>query len=212
MTDYLSLFVLAFAVSLDSFGVGVTYGLRKMRMPLLSIAFIMSCSAVAILMSMWIGGGISEWMPPGTAESIGGIILISIGAFALIQVYREPKKTHNGLIQERMLMNVELKRLGIVVHVLKKPMEADLDDSGSINGSEALLLGIALSLDAFGAGMGAAFLGVSAWLLAVSVAIMCGLFLTLGKISGEKLLRSEKFKKLSFLPGMLLILIGLFQL
>ncbi|WP_280769882.1 sporulation membrane protein YtaF [Salipaludibacillus daqingensis] len=212
MTEYLSLFVLAFAVSLDSFGVGVTYGLRKMRLPLLSVVFIMSCSAIAILFAMWIGGEISSFMTPSSAETLGGIILIGIGVFALYQVYRQPKKAIKHRIQERMLMNLEIKRLGIVINVLKKPMEADLDDSGSITGNEALLLGVALSLDAFGAGMGAAFLGVSPWLLAASVGLMCGLFLSLGKLSGELLFKSEKMKHLSFLPGLLLILIGIFKL
>jgi len=214
MTEYLSLFVLAFAVSLDSFGVGVTYGLRKMKLPLLSVIFIMTCSAVAVLLAMWIGSEISSFMTPSVAETIGGMILIGIGTFALYQVFRQPRKIKKRRIQERMLMNLEIKRLGIVINVLKKPMEADLDDSGSITGNEALLLGVALSLDAFGAGIGAAFLAVSPWLLAGSVGVMCGLFLSLGKFTGEQLYRYEKTKHipLSFLPGILLILIGFFKL
>lgn len=212
MTEYLSLFVLAFAVSLDSFGVGLTYGLRRMKLPLLSVVFIMACSAIAILLSMWIGNQISSFLSQDGAKTIGGMILISIGAFTLYQVYRQPEETKKPRIQERMLMNLEIKQLGIVINVLKKPMEADLDDSGSITGNEAILLGIALSLDAFGAGIGAAFLGVSPWLLAGSVGIMCGLFLSLGKISGAQLFRDEKTKHLSFLPGILLILIGLLKL
>lgn len=212
MTEYLSLFVLAFAVSLDSFGVGLTYGLRRMKLPLLSVVFIMTCSSIAILLAMWIGNQISSFLSPDGAKTIGGMILIGIGTFTVYQVYRQPVKTKKPRIQERMLMNLEIKQLGIVINVLKKPMEADLDDSGSINGNEAILLGIALSLDAFGAGIGAAFLGVSPWLLAGSVGIMCGLFLSLGKISGTQLFRYEKTKHLSFLPGILLILIGLIKL
>ena len=40
-------------------------------------------------------------------------------------------------------------------------MSADIDKSGVINGIEAVLLGFALSIDAFGAGIGAAILGFS---------------------------------------------------
>ncbi|SER89827.1 sporulation membrane protein YtaF [Salipaludibacillus aurantiacus] len=210
MTGSLSLFLLAFAVSLDSFGVGVTYGLRKMRMPFISILLIMLCSGGAVLLAMWIGGGIASFLSPGYAETLGGALLILIGLYALYQAFKQsPKKPR---IKEEMLMNFELKRLGIVINVLKKPMEADLDDSGSITGPEAFLLGAALSLDAFGAGMGAALLGVSPWFLAISVALSCGMFLTLGKISGERLSQSEKLNRLSFLPGILLIVIGLWQI
>ena len=38
--------LLALAVSLDSFSVGFTYGLRKMRIPFKSIMIIACCSAL----------------------------------------------------------------------------------------------------------------------------------------------------------------------
>lgn len=212
MTDYLALLILAFAVSLDSFGVGVTYGLRKMALPFLSVLFIMVCSAAAVMLAMWIGAGISTFLSPERAGTLGGIILIMIGSFALYQVYRRPGQARPAMLQEKVLMNFELKRLGIVVHVLKKPMSADLDNSGTITGPEAVLLGIALSLDAFGAGLGASLLGVVPWLLALSVACMCGLFLTTGKLCGRWLVKSDKLKHLSFLPGVMLIILGLWQL
>jgi putative Mn2+ efflux pump MntP len=40
MLPVISLLILAFAVSLDGFGVGVMYGLRKIRIPLVSIGII----------------------------------------------------------------------------------------------------------------------------------------------------------------------------
>ncbi|MDI5788515.1 hypothetical protein PO124_09275 [Bacillus licheniformis] len=52
-----------------------------------------------------------------------------------------------------------MKSLGIVIHILRKPTSADIDKSGIITGIEAFLLGFALSIDAFGAGIGAAALG-----------------------------------------------------
>ena len=50
-----------------------------------------------------------------------------------------------------MIFNFEIKSLGVVINILQKPTEVDFDNSGTINGVEALVLGIALSLDAFGA-------------------------------------------------------------
>lgn len=212
MVEWIPILILAFAVSLDSFGVGVTYGLRKMKLPFLSILFIMGCSAASVLLAMWIGVSISDYLSVAAAERLGGFLLIGIGLFALYQVFRHRLVPKDSIIEEKMVMNVELKQLGIVIRILRKPMEADLDESGSITGSEAILLGIALSLDAFGAGLGAAFLGVSPLILAVSVALMCGLFLTLGKFSGEKLLSSPKINGLTFLPGLLLIILGIWKM
>jgi putative sporulation protein YtaF len=94
---------------------------------------------------------------------------------------------------------------------LKKPIAADLDNSGSINGIEAFILGIALSLDAFGAGFGAALLGYSPYALAIAVALMSSLFLSAGIQFGKVFSRLSWMKMFSFVPGVLLIILGIFR-
>ena len=64
-------------------------------------------------------------------------------------------------------------------------MSADFDRSGTITGIEALMLGFALSIDAFGAGIGAVMLGFSPIYLAITVAVMSSLFVLLGIKSGS---------------------------
>src|SRR5690606_3705432 len=110
-----------------------------------------------------------------------------------------------------MLVKVEIKSLGLVINILKKPMVADLDKSGTITGFEAFLLGFALSLDAFGAGIGAALLGFSPWVMAMLVAIMSSLFVYTGIKSGSVFSKKSWVQKFSFLPGILLILIGIWK-
>ena len=46
-----------------------------------------------------------------------------------------------------------------MIQILRKPTVADFDKSGTISAGEALL-GIALSVDSFGAGIGASLLGM----------------------------------------------------
>jgi putative sporulation protein YtaF len=91
-------------------------------------------------------------------------------------------------------------------------MVADIDNSGTITGREAFLLGVALSLDAFGAGIGAALIGFSPIMMAISVATMSALFVTLGMKSGNRFADSAWIKKFSFIPGLLLMVIGVFSL
>ena len=111
-----------------------------------------------------------------------------------------------------MLLKFEIKSLGVVIHILRKPMSADIDKSGTINGVEAFLLGFALSLDAFGAGIGAALLGYSPLIMAISVAVMCSMFLFFGLKSGQLFSHNKWVQKFSFLPGVLLIMIGIWKL
>ncbi|PYZ97239.1 sporulation membrane protein YtaF [Alteribacter lacisalsi] len=212
MVELLSLLLLAFAVSLDSFGVGLTYGLRKMKLPLKSLCFIALCSATSILVAMTIGTAIAGVMSPSAAESVGGLILILIGAWALYQIYSPAKKDRKTKEEKEFIFNFEIKKLGIVITVLRKPMVADLDNSGTITGREAFLLGLALSLDAFGAGLGAALIGFSPVFMAVSVALMCALCLTLGMKSGHLFSDTIWMKRFSFVPGAVLIILGIWKL
>ncbi len=207
----ISLLILAFAVSLDNFSVGLTYGLRKMRIPLKSIGIIACCSAIALVIAMTIGRFIISFFSPAFAESIGGIILIVLGAWVLFQFLRS-EKSKDVLPHEKTIVNFEIKSLGLVIKILQKPMSADFDKSGTITGIEALMLGVALSLDAFGAGFGAAMLGYSPYYLAIAVAVMSSLFVYLGLKVGAVFSKSDWIQKFSFVPGILLILIGIWKI
>ncbi|MCA1318665.1 sporulation membrane protein YtaF [Bacillus tianshenii] len=212
MIPYISLVLLAFAVSLDSFSVGLTYGLRKMHMPLRSITIIACCSAVSLLLAMFVGTILTTFLSHAYAESIGGGILILLGVWVLYQFFKSNASEDPTLIGEKILFNLEIKSLGVVINILRKPTEADFDRSGSITGLEAFFLGIALSLDAFGAGIGAALLGYSPWIMAVSVALMSSLFVISGIKLGRIFSGVSWMNKFSFLPGVLLIIIGIIKI
>jgi putative sporulation protein YtaF len=212
MIPYISLVLLAFAVSLDSFSVGLTYGLRKMHIPFKSISIIACCSAVSLLLAMFVGTILTTFLSPVYAESIGGAILILLGIWVLYQFFKSNASEDPTLIGEKILFNLEIKSLGVVINILRKPTEADFDKSGSITGLEAFFLGIALSLDAFGAGIGAALLGYSPWMMAVSVAMMSSLFVITGIKLGRIFSGVSWMNKFSFLPGVLLIIIGIIKI
>lgn len=80
-------------------------------------------------------------------------------------------------------------------------MSADIDKSGVINGIEAVLLGFALSIDAFGAGIGAAILGFSPIVMSIAVAIMSSLFVSIGINAGHFLSKWKWIDKMAFCRG-----------
>ncbi|MGM0916668.1 MAG: sporulation membrane protein YtaF [Bacillota bacterium] len=207
----ISLLFLAIAVSIDSFSVGFTYGLRKMRIPFKAIVIIACCSGIVLLISMLIGSLLTAFLPVSVTDKLGGGILIAIGLWVLYQFYK-PAKERDLLLHEKTLLNVEVQSLGLVIHILRKPTSADIDRSGTINGMEAVLLGIALSIDAFGAGIGAAILGFSPIVMSITVAVMSSLFVCIGLRAGHYLANWRWINKLACLPGILLILIGVWKL
>ncbi|MFE1243635.1 sporulation membrane protein YtaF [Fictibacillus sp. NPDC058756] len=206
-----SFVLLALAVSLDSFGAGLTYGMKSIKIPFRSILIIAICSAVTFLFSMYLGFTLEQFITQKTGEVIGGLILLGIGIYSLWQVFLPEKE--NIETEPKNLVLFEIKSLGIVIHILKKPVMADIDKSGSITGWEAVLLGIALSLDAFGAGIGAALIDLSPILTTVSIAVMSAQFLWGGMALGLYFFNKTNWmKRLSVLPGILLIVMGLLRM
>ncbi|WP_442601451.1 sporulation membrane protein YtaF [Paenibacillus sp. KN14-4R] len=229
MLPILSLFVLAIAVSLDGFGVGMMYGLRKIRIGLLSIAIISCFSGFIIYMSMGIGRWLSTFLSSEWSSRIGAIILIGIGVWALIQLFiqknHESRDNHSEALVEKNdttaesqnhsvkeILNIELRRFGLVIQILRTPAVADMDKSGSISASEAVFLGLALSLDSFGAGIGAALIGFAPALTAAVIAFSSGTFISLGLHFGLRFADLAWIRKMSLLPGCVLILMGIIKL
>ncbi|MDQ0161100.1 sporulation membrane protein YtaF [Bacillus alveayuensis] len=210
MVQYASLFLLAFAVSLDSFSVGLTYGLRKLQIPIKSIIVIACCSSITLLAAMMIGQLLEKTLPPFITNHLGGFILICLGIWVIYQFFRSNDQRDEDA--EKTLFNVEIKSMGIVIQILQKPTTADMDKSGTITGIEALLLGVALSLDAFGAGIGAALLGYSPLYMAILVAFMSSSFVFVGIQTGHLFSKISFVEKFSWMPGLLLILIGILKI
>ena len=186
---FASFLLLAFAVSLDSFSVGFTYGLRKLKIPFKAILIIAFCSGAVMYIAMMIGTLLAKFLPVVVTERLGAVILMGIGAWVLYQFFR-PEKEQDLVFSEKTLINLELKSLGIVIHILRKPTSADIDKSGIITGIEAFLLGP----------------------MSITVGIMSSLFVFCGIQAGRFLSKWNWMDKLTFLPGILLIMIGIWKL
>lgn len=207
---YTGLLFLVIAVSLDGFGVGISYGMRRIVVPKSALFIIMMCSGVVVLLSMLIGTVLNSFLSVSVAERIGGVILIVIGLFSLLNIIRNHRK--QGEIEEEEHQATTAGNFQSFRKVIAKPDKADLDRSGTISLGEATLLGTALALDAFGAGIGAAILGYSPYITPVLIAIMSGVFVHLGIKVGVILSKNKRLERMNFLPPILLITLGVLNL
>lgn len=73
---YTGMLLLVIAVSLDGFSVGITYGMRQIKVPLLSLFVIMFCSGLIVFLSMEVGDFLRSFISPRGASMLGGGILI----------------------------------------------------------------------------------------------------------------------------------------
>lgn len=212
-------FWIALMVSLDTFSVGITYGMRKIRLPFSSVMILSICSGMVIYVSMKIGNWLANWLPPFAATIAGATIFITLGFVTLFQ--EQQKKDHKykakNLPSKKTKSNFKRfqwtkKRPYSIIHVLRSPTVADIDQSGTISAIEAFFLGIALSLDSLIVGLGASTIGISANLLAGIVFLLSALFLYLGMWLGAQLFGNFWRGIFVYLPGICFILIGLLRL
>ncbi|QGU00179.1 hypothetical protein SYNTR_1585 [Candidatus Syntrophocurvum alkaliphilum] len=209
--EFLIVFLFAVAVSADGFVVGLAYGVRNIKIPFASLIVIAMASALAVTISMLFGMGIASLLSPQVAASVGAVILIIMGIYFLFQGVKDRINSLDE-DEQKLLLEFNIKPLGIIVHILKEPSTADFDDSGVISAKEAFFLGVALALDAFGAGIGAAMTGFNVILTATCVGILKFLLVNGGLFLG-KLMINEKIKIVSsILPGLILIILGIIGL
>lgn len=216
--------LLTLALSADGFVVGLHYGLRRIRLPWTSWAVVGACSAAGMAASMLFGGALAGRFSPEAARSFGGVLLVLLGLWQLLQGFTEyvRSEAHPGSAAaqdghqmgeggRRPLLDVHLRCLGIAVQILIDPVRADADRSGTIDMREAVLLGAALGADTLAAGAAAAMLGFgAAMILAVTFGLL--VLLALGICAGRRWEGLGPGRKKVLLPGVILLAAGLLQM
>lgn len=162
------LLILGFAISssLDNLGVGISYGIRKIRIGIISNLLIAGVCFLFSYSGIWFGKWISSVLPGILPVLLSAFILVIIGLRIILLAV--PRKQ-----QDVADTNSKAKGFGAI---LKNPERIDLDNSKDIGIIESLILGVALSANALTNGLSAGLLGLSP--LAISLTAALGSFVT----------------------------------
>lgn len=207
----------AMAVSFDGLAAGMSYGMRQIRIALVPLLLVNMVSAFAVAASMIMGAWVSQWLSFSLARAIGGVIFIGLGVNLLWQARRSLKTEKTMQTQEEQLpsphaLHVHIGRVNLIVQIYRDPPHADMDRSGFLSPGEAILLGIALALDALAAGIGAAFAGYSTLWTPLAVGITQTVFIAGGVGLGQRFNQGAyqaSLKRIGTLfPGAVLIALG----
>lgn len=206
-----SIIILSISLSLDALGVGVVYGLKKIKIPLSSKLIICLFSILYAGLALIIGKSLSSILSPFLAKLIGISILGLMGVWIIIQALLKEKSSNST---DKTLWQVVIKSLGITIQVIRNPIELDIDKSGAIDTPESLLLGLALSVDAIGAGIGSALTGFYSPVIPFAIGFFQMIFLYIGTHLGDKVTMLNKINKkvLALMPGILLIFLALVRI
>ena len=204
--------LLGLAVSIDGFVAGIAYGLKNIDMPFTSLSIVgfvaAICTAVAMVMAYLVG----QFINTDIAIFIGALLLIMLGLWSLFQQYLTKDIASyemDGQVTARKL-TFSLGRL--VISIMAKPETADVDKLGIISPLEAVFLGLAVGADAMVGTFAAALMGPMPLYTPAVIGIIHMLCIAGGFYSAHKLISEKVKKQFPYLPGALLILLGILRL
>ena len=181
--------LLAISSSIDSLGIGITYGIKKTKISKIGKIILFVISLVVTYISILFGNTIQYILPKFFTNFIGCLILICMGIYICFQALKKEKDSQN---------------------IFNNPISSDLNHSKVIEPKEALILAIALSLDSFCIGICGSMTDINLNLFPFLVSILQLFFLSMGSYLG---IHIRNFCKLpqniwSIVSGFLLLFIG----
>lgn len=202
--------ILALSVSIDSFGIGITYGIRNTSISRSSklILFLMSFAFAST--SVILGDFLFKIFPDSIVKTISSLLLVFMGFLIIYESYNKSIKKRQFPKERKIFLNF----LGITIQIIKNPISSDINNSKIIEKNEALYLSLALSLDSICVGLSSSSFGISSLFFPILVPLFQFIFLNTGIFLGKKILLSNSIslKFCNLLSGILLILIASFRM
>lgn len=202
-----SIIILSLSLSIDALGIGISYGMKDINIPIVSKIIISAQSFLIIALSLFMGNKIFQILPSYVGKYTGTIILLSMGIFMIFQGISSKKE------KQETTKIFSIKQWGITVKIIKSPPICDFNRSKKIEPKEAIYLGLALSLDSLGVSLGSGISGKFSIFLPLFAVIFQSLFMQMGVYSGKKIKGISKLSENIWviISGSLLILIGILK-
>lgn len=208
---FITYLVLALSVSIDSFGIGITYGIRNTKIFRTAKVILFAISILVTSLSINLGACLSNVFSETFTKWIGACFLILMGLWIIYQALntkKEEEKTETTV--SSTIYQFMIRFLGITVQIIRNPISSDLDHSKGIDWKESIYLGLCLSIDSLCIGICSSMIGYSSILFPILVATFQLIFLSVGRILGNKIFSISNIPEniWSTLSGVLLICIG----
>lgn len=210
---FVVMLLIAMVSNTDNFGVGISYGTRKILIPFTSNIIIALITGIGTFISMIIGVEVSNFIQAKYSVILGAVIILIVGMFIFIKESVNALKKREEPLEEEMKVDAyRLWNIGKIPKILQNPFLADWDFSGYISISESLILGFALALNNMANGIGAGLAGLNPLITAMFAFFISLLGIWLGIKLGHDYVYSILGKLAAPLSGVILILIGLYEL
>ncbi|TCK98491.1 putative sporulation protein YtaF [Natranaerovirga hydrolytica] len=204
------LFLFALSVSLDSLAVGISYGIKKIKISIISLFVILLLSSFSLMMSWLMGNLILSFVPMNGVKYLSSILLILLGLIYLIQAVVDlyyPSREEKIAIKQ-----FQIKIFNIVIDIIREPSVSDIDHSGTIEIKEAFYIGTALAIDSLAIGFALSLYDFNIFLFLLCANLINFFLLHLGQWIGRMTSLFISEERLKIVSSCIIILLGIIRL
>jgi len=173
-------FLIALSCNLDNVGVGISYGTRRIRLPLITNLYIALLTSFGTYLAMVAGQQAFQFFSPESGAILGGGVLVVMGVWVLRQETARRRQPEEAAEPEPVPENANESWWQHLRTLLGDPVRADYDGSGHIDLKEGTILGLALLLNNLPNGVAAAMIKLPVFLTTLAVGVLSLLTFWLG--------------------------------
>lgn len=182
----------ALSANIDTLIVGISYGIKKERVPFAESIVISLITFAGTMFSIYMGLQLTLFIPPGIARRIGCIVLIILGLYYTIKSM------------------IEYRQGKLPPDDWDNPDEKPPDKTISLR--EAILIACALTVNNMGMGIGASISGMKLIPTSIATLLICMFFLYAGNKIGRIGVSGVLKRWAGPVSGMILIILGLYEM
>lgn len=186
-----STLLFAISANADNLAVGLSYGIKKIRIGWVSNLLIAIISLLGTILSMLVGKIIFTFIPKNAANLIGSTTILLIGSWSLIKPLLNKASADS---------------------LLDHPEKADMDNSANIDTKESIALALALTLNNIGLGIGASITGLNIILTSLFTFIFSMVSIITGYTIGSRYLSKAFSKSATVVSALIMIALGIYEM
>lgn len=188
----ISVVLFCLSANLDTLVIGVSYGMRHIKIPLRSNAVISLITALGTLLAMLFGRLLSGVFPPALAGRLGGAVLIILGLWFLLD---------------------ECKKIWEARFLCMKETETPpgFASGGVLSAKAAVPLAAILTANNLGMGIAASIAEISIAYTSGATFAFTVLFLLLGPWLGQRKIFRRFGRTASLCSALLLVVLGVYE-
>ena len=131
--------LLAISSSIDSLGIGITYGIKNISISNKGKLVIFFISFIITLISLYLGNILKLIFPNFIIDYLGSFLFILMGIFICFQALKKDKKEEK--FENKKMENYNYQKtysffinfLGITIKIIKDPVSSDFDNSNKVD-------------------------------------------------------------------------------